>query len=55
MLEGKILLDDVRLRWLAPGEAQHFGEVVEGDCAPEVILEIDEVGGGAGELSSVGR
>ena len=32
-----------------------FGEVVESDGAPQVVLEIDEVGGAARELSGVGE
>jgi hypothetical protein len=40
----ELLLDDAQLRTLAPGEAQHFSEVVEGDSAPEVVLEVDEMG-----------
>ena len=45
MLEGQLLFDEAELGWVAPGEAQHLGEVVEGDGAPQVVLEINKVGG----------
>ena len=35
MLEGEILLDDAKLRSVAPSQAQHLGEIVEGDGALE--------------------
>ena len=35
MLEGEILLDDAKLRSVAPSQAQHLGEIVGGDGALE--------------------
>ena len=37
MLEGEILLDDAKLRTVAPSQAQHVGEVVERDGAAQVV------------------
>ena len=49
VFERQLLVDDAKLRTLAPGKAQHFSKVVERDGAPQVVLEIDEIGGATGE------
>ena len=37
MLEGEILLDEAKLRAVAASQAQHVGEVMERDGAPQVV------------------
>ena len=55
MYESEFLVDKGELeRGVLEDGAEHVGEVVEDHGAPDVILEIDEVGGAPGEGRGVG-
>ena len=56
MFEGELLIDEGELEGsVLEDGAEHVGEVMEDHGAPDVILEIDEVGGASGEGPGVGE